>query len=105
MGDRLRCRRSLETKSTTADRMNPLAQNAEMTGVLQPIESDLLRDTGGASIEWYGRAATALYRAYSIARKTADADHKEAEVILPSISCATPANAALLAGVSPRFAD
>jgi len=26
-------------------------------------------------------------------------------VILPSISCATPANAALLAGVTPRFAD
>jgi dTDP-4-amino-4,6-dideoxygalactose transaminase len=29
----------------------------------------------------------------------------EAEVILPSISCATPANAALLARVAPRFAD
>jgi len=27
------------------------------------------------------------------------------EVILPSISCATPANAALLAGLTPRFAD
>jgi dTDP-4-amino-4,6-dideoxygalactose transaminase len=43
--------------------------------------------------------------ALTIARKLAGAKSSEAEVILPSISCATPANAALLAGVTPRFAD
>jgi dTDP-4-amino-4,6-dideoxygalactose transaminase len=85
--------------------MSSLLQKTETGEVLQPVEADLLRDTGGAAIEWYGRAATALYRAYTIARKSADAKAQEAEVILPSISCATPANAALLAGVTPRFAD
>jgi dTDP-4-amino-4,6-dideoxygalactose transaminase len=73
--------------------------------ILQPVEADLLRETSGAGIEWYGRAATALYRAYSVARTLAGAEAHEAEVILPSISCATPANTALLAGVTPRFAD
>jgi dTDP-4-amino-4,6-dideoxygalactose transaminase len=80
----------------------------EKTGtheILQPVETDLLRQTGGAGIEWFGRAATALYRAYQIAQRCVRAADKEAEVILPSVSCATPANAALLAGVTPRFAD
>ncbi|HEY3975002.1 MAG TPA: DegT/DnrJ/EryC1/StrS family aminotransferase [Candidatus Sulfotelmatobacter sp.] len=72
---------------------------------LQYCEADLLGETGGMAIEWYGRAATALYRAYGLARKMSPAKADEAEVILPSISCATPANAALLAGVTPRFAD
>ncbi len=85
--------------------MSSLLQKAETSEILQPVEADLLRETGGTAIEWYGRAATALYRAYTIARKSADASAQEAEVILPSISCATPANAALLAGVTPRFAD
>jgi dTDP-4-amino-4,6-dideoxygalactose transaminase len=85
--------------------MSSLLQKAEMNEILQPVEADLLRGTGGASIEWYGRAATALYRAYGVARKLSGAKAEEAEVILPSISCATPANAALLAGVTPRFAD
>jgi dTDP-4-amino-4,6-dideoxygalactose transaminase len=85
--------------------MNPLLQNTETGETLQPVEADLLHETGGAAIEWYGRAATALYRAYTIARKVAGAKSSEVEVILPSISCATPANAALLAGVTPRFAD
>jgi dTDP-4-amino-4,6-dideoxygalactose transaminase len=84
--------------------MNSLLQKAELE-ILQPVEADLLRDTGGASIEWYGRAATALYRAYFLARKLVGAKPQEAEVILPSISCATPANTGLLAGVRPRFAD
>lgn len=82
--------------------MSSLLQKAETNEILQPVGADLLRDTGGAAIEWYGRAATALYRAYTIARNLIGA---KAEVILPSISCATPANAALLAGVTPRFAD
>lgn len=85
--------------------MNSLLQKAETNETLQPVEADLLRETGGAAIEWYGRAATALYRAYSVARKLTGARADEAEVILPSISCATPANAALLAKVKPRFAD
>jgi dTDP-4-amino-4,6-dideoxygalactose transaminase len=85
--------------------MTSLLQKTETNEILRPVEADLLRDTGGAAIEWYGRAATALYRAYSLARKMADAKEDAAEVILPSISCATPANAALLAGVAPRFAD
>jgi dTDP-4-amino-4,6-dideoxygalactose transaminase len=80
-------------------------QRAAISEVLQPIETDLLRETGGVTIEWYGRAATALYRAYTIARKLAGAGVDDAEVILPSISCATPANTAVLAGVLPRFAD
>ena len=85
--------------------MSSLLQKAEMSEILQPVEADLLRETGGAAIEWYGRAATALYRAYSIARSSVGAKAQEAEVILPSISCATPANTALLAGVTTRFAD
>ncbi len=85
--------------------MSSLLQKPETSEILQPVEADLLRETGGAAIEWYGRAATALYRAYTIARKSSGAKTHEAEVILPSISCATPANAALLAGVAPRFAE
>jgi dTDP-4-amino-4,6-dideoxygalactose transaminase len=85
--------------------MNPLLQNTQASEILRPVEVDLLRETGGAAIEWYGRAATALYRAYTIARRSAGTKSSEAEVILPSISCATPANVALLAGVKPRFAD
>ncbi|HME35183.1 MAG TPA: DegT/DnrJ/EryC1/StrS family aminotransferase [Candidatus Sulfotelmatobacter sp.] len=85
--------------------MSSLLQKAETSEILQPVEADLLRETGGAAIEWYGRAATALYRAYGAARKLAGAKVQEAEVILPSISCATPANTALLAGVTARFAD
>jgi dTDP-4-amino-4,6-dideoxygalactose transaminase len=85
--------------------MSSVLQKTATSEILQPVEADLLRETGGAAIEWYGRAATALYRAYTIAHKSASAEATEAEVILPSISCATPANAALLAGVTPRFAD
>jgi dTDP-4-amino-4,6-dideoxygalactose transaminase len=85
--------------------MSPLLQNTEAVDILQSVESELLSGTGGSAIEWYGRAATALYRAYNLARECAGADSQPAEVILPAISCATPANAALLAGVTPRFAD
>jgi dTDP-4-amino-4,6-dideoxygalactose transaminase len=85
--------------------MTSLLQKAEVNEILHPVGTDLLRDTGGVAIEWYGRAATALYRAYTVARKLTGRQAQEAEVILPSISCATPANAALLARVTPRFAD
>jgi dTDP-4-amino-4,6-dideoxygalactose transaminase len=85
--------------------MSSLLEKAETNELLQPVEVDLLRETGGTAIGWYGRAATALYRAYAATRKSLGAKEHEAEVILPSISCATPANTALLAGVTPRFAD
>ncbi len=84
--------------------MTSVLQEPKTNAVLQPVVADLLRETGGVAIEWYGRAATALYRAYTIARKLAPTG-EPIEVILPSISCATPANTALLAEVVPRFAD
>src|ERR1700757_4623708 len=80
-------------------------EKPETHTILKPVELDLLRQTGGAHVEWFGRAATALYHAYKIANRLVRAGDEKAEVILPSISCATPANAALLAGVTPRFAD
>jgi dTDP-4-amino-4,6-dideoxygalactose transaminase len=85
--------------------MNSLVQNTLISELLQPVEADLLEATGGIAIEWSGRAATALARAYAIAKAVAGAKDRVTEVILPSISCATPANTALLAGVTPRFAD
>jgi|HubBroStandDraft_3_1064219.scaffolds.fasta_scaffold70230_2 dTDP-4-amino-4,6-dideoxygalactose transaminase len=85
--------------------MSSLLEKTETNQILLPVETDLLRETSGAAIEWYGRAASALYRAYAAARRSVGANADEAEVILPSISCATPANTALLAGVTPRFAD
>lgn len=84
--------------------LNALLQETETDQRLRPVEADLLRQTEGVVVQWYGRAATALCRSYQIARKLAG-DDQHAEVILPSISCATPANTALLAGVRPRFAD
>lgn len=84
--------------------LSPLLRETESDQILQPVEAHLLRQTGGVAVQWYGRAATALYRAFQLARSLADND-QHAEVILPSISCATPANTALLAGVTPRFAD
>ncbi len=84
--------------------MSSTLQKSEAAETLRAVEADLLRDTGGAAVEWYGRAATALYRAYGIAQHIAGKS-RDAEVILPSISCATPANTAVLAGMTPRFAD
>lgn len=85
--------------------MTSVLEKPETHEILQPVEADLLRQTSGAGVEWFGRAATALYYAYKVAQRLARSVDRESEVILPSISCATPANAALLAGVSPRFAD
>jgi dTDP-4-amino-4,6-dideoxygalactose transaminase len=84
--------------------MSTVLQRTEIEQVLQPVESDLLSSTGGQAIQWYGRAATALYRAFQLGRHL-HGNASNVEVILPSISCSTPANAALLAGVTPRFAD
>jgi len=70
---------------------------------LMTAEAELQNRTGSARILWYGRAAVGLYRAYQLARRLCY--RESAEVILPAMSCATPANAAMLAGLRPRFAD
>ena len=49
------------------------AKSGERARSCNRSKRDLLRETGGVGIEWYGRAATALYRAYSVARKLAGA--------------------------------
>jgi dTDP-4-amino-4,6-dideoxygalactose transaminase len=72
--------------------------------ILRSIEADMLQKVDGSEIVWSGRAATALYWAYRVAVSVNNAA-EQPEVILPAISCATPANAALLAGLTPRFAD
>jgi dTDP-4-amino-4,6-dideoxygalactose transaminase len=71
--------------------------------VLKPIEESLLGKTGHEEVFWCGRGATALF----VAMKAAAAVRgiSSGEVILPAISCTSPANAALLAGLRPRFAD
>ncbi len=74
------------------------------TEPLQGIERELLDKTGGQSMAWVGRGATALYYAYQVVRAL-NATTAEAEVILPSIACASLANTANLAKVIPRFAD
>ena len=94
----------MEAAAPGAGQLTSVLQAIETDQILQPVEADLLRQTGGAAAQWYGRAATALYRSYQLARKLAG-NRPGAEVILPSISCATPANTALLAGLTPRFAD
>lgn len=80
-------------------------QKSDTQEVLRSVEAGLLQSTAGAAVEWCGRAATALYWAYAMARNAVFGNNQQAEVILPAISCATPASAALLAGVTPRFAD
>jgi dTDP-4-amino-4,6-dideoxygalactose transaminase len=70
--------------------------------VLATVETDLLSSTSGIGVSFVGRAATALYLAYQLARRPGDL---EPEVILPAMSCTTPANSACLAGFRPRFAD
>jgi dTDP-4-amino-4,6-dideoxygalactose transaminase len=77
---------------------------SETPSCLRRAEEDLLEGTGGAGCVWIGRAATALYLAYRLARRESTADSGP-EIILPSMCCATPANVAYLAGCVPRFAD
>ena len=72
--------------------------------VLQSVEDTLLSQLAGSFAVWTGRAATALYWAYRLARATG-AETEVPEVIVPAVSCTTPAAAALLAGFKPRFAD
>jgi len=72
--------------------------------VLRPIEASLLDAVGGGELLWCGRGATALYWAYRAVAAAKPAP-EPAEVILPTMACTTPADAALLAGLRPRFAD
>jgi dTDP-4-amino-4,6-dideoxygalactose transaminase len=67
-------------------------------------EEDALSALGGVSMVWTGRAATALYCAYRIARYVGE-PVEEPEVIFPATSCVSPAACALSAGCRIRFAD
>jgi dTDP-4-amino-4,6-dideoxygalactose transaminase len=71
--------------------------------VLRPIEESLLDGTGHQRVFWCGRGATALFVAMKAAALTRG--KASGEVILPAMSCTSPANAALLVGLRPRFAD
>ena len=68
------------------------------------IENDLKNQINAQEFFWFGKAATALYLAFK-AIKASYAFNENAEVILPALSCATPANAAIAAGLKVRFAD
>lgn len=70
----------------------------------QQAEVGLLEQTQGQMVLWSGRAATALYHAYQVAMHRRS-DVTQPEIIVPSMMCATAANTALLAGITPRFAD
>ncbi|MFC1849988.1 DegT/DnrJ/EryC1/StrS family aminotransferase [candidate division CSSED10-310 bacterium] len=74
------------------------------TQPLKQIEKELLDQTGCVSVKWCGRAATALYWSYQLTKSIRE-EVSQPEVILPAISCTTPANTAMLAGLQPRFAD
>ena len=71
---------------------------------LRAAEEEVLTLLDATMMAWCGRAATGLFWAYRLARRSGDPVGFP-EVILPAISCASPANAALLAGCRPRFAD
>jgi dTDP-4-amino-4,6-dideoxygalactose transaminase len=77
---------------------------SETPKILQSVESDLLQKANGKGIVWCGRAATGLYWAYRVA-SSVNPGISNPEVIVPAISCTTPANVALLTGFTPRFAD
>jgi len=79
-------------------------ENSNLNVDLLLIENDLREQIGALRFHWFGRAATALYTAYkSIINVCSHIEYPE--IILPALSCATPANVALLAGLKVRFAD
>lgn len=67
-------------------------------------ENGLLEQCGGHGVFWAGRAATLLYASYLLAKQKQSGE-APAEVIVPAVMCATAANTALMAGLTPRFAD
>lgn len=76
----------------------------ETTPPLRRIDDQLCETCQGHTVLWSGRAATSLFVAYRAAAALRP-EIPHPEVILPAVSCATPANAAMLAGLTPRFAD
>jgi dTDP-4-amino-4,6-dideoxygalactose transaminase len=78
---------------------------------LDKIQAELLDGLDAAAVRWFGRGGTALYWAYRLAAEGpvgpagADDAAGKPEVIVPAMMCATPVNAACLAGCEPRFAD
>jgi len=71
---------------------------------LAAIEEKELAALGGVLMVWTGRAATALQWAYRVA-KHVGSPTKTPEIIVPAISCVSPAAAVLSAGCKVRFAD
>ncbi len=65
-------------------------------------EETLLAGCQASHLIWTGRGASALYLAYRVIRAKRGPG---AEIIFPAISCKVPADVALLAGLTPRFAD
>lgn len=70
---------------------------------LKPVEADLMARLAANRLFWCGRGATALYFAYRLIHRAAG--KTRGEVIVPAISCPTLAATALMAGLTPRFAD
>jgi len=68
------------------------------------ISDELTTLTGGSEFFPAGRAATALYWAYLTIIKS-NGNIPDPEIILPGLSCGTPSNAAIMAGLTPRYAD
>lgn len=79
-------------------------ENANLSSDLFLIEKDIKEQTGASGFHWFGRAATALYVAYKAIIKS-NSHIVNPEIILPALSCATPANVALMSGLKVRFAD
>jgi len=71
---------------------------------LQAAQRELASPVGGEEVLWCGRGATALYWAYRVVRAEGDVGDSP-EIILPAIACASPVNTAIMAGLTPRFAD
>jgi len=71
---------------------------------LRTMDAEILHETGGKKIAWFGRASEALYVACHTAVR-AGKPCETPEIILPAISCGTVATAAICAGMLPRFAD
>jgi dTDP-4-amino-4,6-dideoxygalactose transaminase len=70
----------------------------------QHAEAALLQMTGGIEAWWSGRAATACIHAL-LAARLLRADVQQPQAVVPAMMCPTAAQAALIAGIEPRFAD
>lgn len=70
---------------------------------IEEIKQYIIESTNSDDLIFTGRAATAFLIAFKAIINSVEIPNPE--VILPAISCATPANTALMAGLKPRFAD